>query len=573
MKAPIQTPTSIASHLAWALWLGATGCLSGGDNDGPVALEMRLGASQEQVNPLVGPGPNHLDRLLALREAAQDDTIKGLLLQVGPLGGSWARAEELATAAAQVRAAGKPVHCHVRTSDNVGYALLATACDRISMTPGGTLDLVGVRAEVIYARELLERLGLRAELLQAGRFKGAADPLTRDDMPETTRTTLNAILDGLRDHQFAALEHGRSVKPDRAQALIDEGPFTAHRARLRGLVDDVGFDDEARQHLRKAAAVDRIKRFGAEDEASPLAALIAILRDGSETSPSKPYLAVVNLDGAISDAGGEASSASRFVPHMRKLADDERCKAVVLRIDSPGGSALASDRMWHAVRRVKANKPVVVSIGDMAASGGYYIASAATTVLASDISLVGSIGVVGGKVEFSDLANRSGVHSQRLTRGKNAAWSSPFSPWNDGERLALRGLIDATYRLFLKRVGQGRELTPEAVEPMAEGRLMLAKEGRRGKLVDAAGGFLDAIERARAAGELEEAAPMTIWPESQSPLERMLTQPGGAARAPTPELAEAWLEMLDPSHRFAALRVMLAGERLAAAAPYTLLFR
>lgn len=546
-------------------------CFGGGSTEDPTLLEIRIGGqAQAEAHPFAGPGPTHLDRLLRLREAAQDEHIKGVLLMVGPLGGAWARAHELAAAAAEVRKANKPVHCHVRGTDNAGYALLSVACSRISMTPGGTLDLVGVRAEVVYARELLERFGVRAELVQAGRFKGAADPFTVDEMPDTTRVTLDAILDGLRDHQLAAMEQGRSIKPERAQALIDEGPFTAVRAHRAGLVDDVGFDDEARQHLRAAAGTDSFESMEEGPEESALEMLMALLEDEAQASPDLPYLAVVTLDGTIVDAGSGAGAASAFVPHMRKLADDDHCKAVVLRIESPGGSALASDRMWHAVRRVRGKKPVVVSIGDMAASGGYYIASAATTILAPDVSLVGSIGVVGGKVEFSTLAERNGVHSERLVRGKHAGWSSPLAPLSDGERQALRGLIDDTYQRFLKRVRQGREISQAVLEPMAEGRLMLASKARAGKLVDQSGGFLEAIERARAAGALDQEAPLVTWPASLAPLQELLAPQSARARSAVEpsRLGQPALSWLDPQQRFAALRTLLSGEHLAAALPF-----
>jgi protease-4 len=213
---------------------------------------------------------------------------------------------------------------------------------------------------------------------------------------------------------------------------------------------------------------------------------------------------------------------------MRKIADEEDVKALVLRIDSPGGSALASDKMWHAVRRVAARKPVVVSVGDMAASGGYYVASAGTEIFADDVSLVGSIGVVGGKIVGADLAARLGVHPTALSRGQNSGWMSPFHPFTPSERTAVQRSMQNTYEIFLSRVRLGRKIQPDQLAAVAEGRIMSGKRAREGGLVDQAGGLTAALARARAQGGLPEDAPIETWPKQGPWLERASRMFAGA---------------------------------------------
>jgi protease-4 len=213
---------------------------------------------------------------------------------------------------------------------------------------------------------------------------------------------------------------------------------------------------------------------------------------------------------------------------MRRIADDKDVKAMVLRIDSPGGSALASDKMWHAVRRVAARKPVIVSVGDMAASGGYYVACAGTEIFADDASLVGSIGVVGGKIVGGDLAARLGLKLTALSRGQNSGWMSPFHPFSPSERDAVQRSMQNTYETFLSRVRLGRKIEPAQLAAVAEGRIMTGKRAREGGLVDQAGGLHAALARARTAGGVSDDAPLETWPKQRPWLERASRMFAGA---------------------------------------------
>jgi protease-4 len=205
---------------------------------------------------------------------------------------------------------------------------------------------------------------------------------------------------------------------------------------------------------------------------------------------------------------------------MRRIADDREIQALVLRINSPGGSALASDKMWHSVRRVAARKPVIVSVGDMAASGGYYVACAGTEIFADDVSIVGSIGVVGGKIVGQELAARLGVHPATLSRGQNAGWMSPFRPFSATERQAVQRSMQSTYDTFLSRVRMGRKLEPAQLAAVAEGRIMSGKRAREGGLVDTVGGLDAALARARKQGGLPDDSPVEVWPKQRAFFER-----------------------------------------------------
>jgi protease-4 len=517
------------------LALGLTACSQ---------VQIEKPAPKNQLRELVlsEPSPEHSgqgllsephytqrETLEHITEAIEDKNVRGLFLRMGGFGGAWARAAEVRAALAPARKAKKPVHCYFEGSDNVGYALMASACDRISMQPTGMLELVGAHAQLVYARELLDQVGVRADLLQVGRFKGAADPLTQSEMPEETRQSMNALLDDFQAELTQLITQGRSLSEQDLSAAIDGGPHTAQAALRLRLVDAVSFDDEARAKAKQAAKAENVHVIGTkpEREGQGLGDLIkALLSDEEESGPTGKRLALVYLTGTIDngeeDQGGGAS-AGPFVKELRKLADDDDVKAVVLRIDSPGGSALASDRMWHAVRRVQKRKPVIVSVGDMAASGGYYVACAGSEIFAEDTSLVGSIGVVGGKFVFGDLAQRLGVRVSALSRGKNAGFMSPVEPWTESERVAMMAALDETYRIFLSRITESRGLSGQKLEAMAEGRIHTGRRALAGGLVGTRGGLADALSRARHKGGLGADAELEVWPPERNFVERIAT--------------------------------------------------
>lgn len=536
---------------------------------------IRLGEPPEESpqRGLFGTELTHrtlMDRIAAL---ADDDDVSGVFLHIGELSGAWARGSDLRDVLASVRKKGKPIHCHFETTDNLGYALLAESCDRISITPSGTLDLVGVAIDTVYARELLHNLGLDAQMLQQGRFKGAADPLTRDDMPKEVQETLGAIADDLQARVVKAVAGGRKLSVERVQALIDQGPFTAQDAQKAGLVDEVVFDDGARAEAKVAAKAKRVvdeQLKPAKPSIGLFGVLKALFSGESEEKPKGDRMVLAYLAGTImrgTPSSYRGAQAEGFVHAMRGFATDPHIKAVVLRIDSPGGSALASDLMWQAVRKVQKRKPVIVSIGDMCASGGYYVASAGSEIMAQNESLVGSIGVVGGKVVASDLAERVGVHFAHIGRGKHAGWQSATRPFTNDERALFEHHLRDTYDLFLARIAEGRKLTRSQIEPYAEGRLMTARRAREGQLVDSQGGLRNAIERARQQGKLSKEAQVQVWPEKPTWLDAL----GDLSDNTENDSESALLARVIGSRQGALLETLLSRDALSGAVlPYVL---
>lgn len=517
--------------------LGLTAC-GGEREDKPkkqAVLEVVLNApaSEDLAGGMFDtPRLSHREVVAQLRSVATESHLHGLLLRLGSMGGAWARAEDLKRALDAVRTANKPVHCHFEGTDNLGYTILAGHCDELSITPAGLLNLVGLRAQGIYAREALDALGLTAEMLHVGKYKGAADTVTLDAMPDSARETLDDMLDDLHGVLARSVQQRKGIGAEAVQGLLDGGPYTANAALKAGLVDRIAYDDEARQRTRAAAKVEHVTRAPRKPpkEDHGLAEIMAALSgDRDKDSVEGARLGVAYLQGAITRGDPSSRSgaqAESFVRQLRKWADDDGIRAVVLRIHSPGGSALASDLMWQAVRRVVGRKPVIASVGDMAASGGYYVASGATEVFAEEASLVGSIGVVGGKIVAQDLAERVGVHTEILRRGRRAAWLNPLTRFDAGERAAMQGMLESTYRLFVRRVAQGRKLQRAEVETVAQGRLMSGARGKAGKLVDTIGGLDAAMDRARTLSRLPDDAPVEVWPGRQGLLDQIAAAMG-----------------------------------------------
>lgn len=581
--------------LSIALCVTVSSCQHQSDerSDAPVVQELRIlepapdGADR---NPFAPPVPTVHDVLTRIWEASDDENVKGLFVRVGPLEGAWGSVGDFIEAfegfratTSDGRSAPRPVHCHFEAADNVGYLLLASVCDRISMSPAGTLDLIGPAAVMVYARSFLEKVGIDAEIIHMGRYKGAGDTLIRDDMPPEAKESMDAILDGLYRSLLAATSSRIDDNEARARTLIDGGPFTSDAALQAGLIDEVGFLRSARQTIKTAAGVEDVRhtRMLPKPEELTLGQFLDLLSgDTDEPKVTDERIAVVFVDGAITD--GESLSAGRavsgpFVRTMERLEKDDEVKAVVLRINSPGGSALASDRMWEAARRVAEVKPLIASVGDMAASGGYYIASAADDILAHPNSLVGSIGVVGGKLNFAPLADDLGISTYVLQRGARAAWSTPVRGLNATEKQAFRALLQSTYDRFITRVASGREMERDAVLAAAEGRVMTAQDGKALGLVDDFGGFGEALARARAAGGLGPDSSVELWPAPKRMVDvindLLSGSRNGSRTFEPPWISESPLLEALPLDRWLDAFRVLAAERHALVPPYLFALR
>ena len=550
--------------------------------DEPVVSELRILQSfpdGAEHDPFSRPQPTLHDVLTRVWEATNNDNVKGLFLRIGSLQGAWGSVGDLAEALGEFRTETRPVHCHFESADNVGYLLLASTCDRITISPAGMLNLIGPAAVMIYARSFLEKVGIQAEILHMGRYKGAGDMFIRDDMPKEAKESMDAILDDLYGALLTAISTRTQGDIDKAKALIDAGPYTSATALEAGLVDAVGYLRESREEIKKAAGVEAISRTRMLPKQDPLTLgqFLDLLSGDTETpKASDERVALVFVTGNITE--GESSStgdavAGPFVRAMERLEEDEDVKAVVLRINSPGGSALASDRMWQAARNLAAVKPLIASVGDMAASGGYYIASAADEILAHPNSLVGSIGVVGGKLNVAPLTEELGVSTFVLQRGTRAAWSTPVRGLNATERQAFEALLRDTYDRFIDRVATGREMERSAVLSAAEGRVMTAQDGKTLGLIDDMGGLSEALRRARTAAGLGADSAVELWPSTKGMLDTINDLLSGNGEDGAQSLERAWLRRHPlgatlPLEPWAATLRTLAAEGVVLVPPY-----
>ena len=500
-----------------------------------------------------------------LHQAARDKSIKGVILHIDGLEIGWARLNELQSAIAEVKGAGKPVWARMNDGGNKDY-LLAASCDRILMPESGTLMLTGLRAEVMFYKNLFEMFDVKADMLRVGAFKSAAEPYTRSEMSPEFRKEMEEILDDYYATMVSQIAAARKLPEENVKAIIDEGLLSTARAKELGLIDDVAYHDQLSGLIANGdKSVDvriredyRRKKPNAELD---LFSLMELLSGGSsQTSSTKPRIAVLRLEGAIVSGNSpmslfsEASiSSDKIVPLIESLGKDENVKAIILRVDSPGGSALASDLIWRALEAT--NKPVVASMGDTAASGGYYISMGADEIFAEPGTLTGSIGVLGGKIALDGLMKKFGVTTSVIQRGKNSGVMSSVAAFSDSERETMQRMLNTVYEQFTQKAAAGRNMEYAVLEALARGRVYTGRQAKAIGLVDQLGTLADAVAFTRKlvgdeAGKLE----LEDLPKAQSPLEMLMGQTAPTGQ-PFAELAALLPESARPALRhFSVLR-------------------
>jgi protease-4 len=464
------------------------------------------------------PWPSLLDVLQTLEAAAADPDVDGVCLELAGEPAGWGRTGSLCRAIAALRAAGKPVAVFAETFDAQSL-LLASAASRIWLPESGQVFLVGLRADAFYLRDLLARIDVRPEVVRVGTHKTAGESLTRDRMSPEQREQLEALVDDWFEALVDGIAVGRGLSHDSVRELIDRGPYTARAAVDAGLVDACVYPDQIEGRLSELAPEPPASRPGPRRAVCVDARAYHALRvDHRQWTPlfaQVPRLAYVVAGGAIHRGRGVRGIASETLGTMLDgLRRNEEVRGVVLRIDSPGGDALASDLLWRDVDRLRREKPVVASMAEVAASGGYYLASAADAVLAEPGTLTGSIGVIGGKVDLGGLYRRLGIGRDAVERGARAGLLSEARAFTEDERAAVRDEMAALYSTFIDRVCQGRGLAREAVLRVAEGRVWSGVRAQRIGLVDAIGGPLEALREARHRAGLraDEGAPLDLYP-------------------------------------------------------------
>lgn len=482
---------------------------------------------------LSAPQESYLTLLRRMEQAANDPQVRGLLLDLERAPFTMAQVEEIRGVVARARAEGKPVVAWLGgDASNAGY-LLASACDKVYLHPAGNLDLVGLGAEVQYFAGALDLVGVEAQYAKRAEYKSAPEQWTNTASSDPAREQMDALLDDLYERLIVGIAEGRGKTPDELRAIVDKGPYTSDEALKAGLVDGLLYRDQLDEK------VDGVFPDGWDEDED-----YGRAPDTSGWAPQRA-VAVIVVDGVIASGastpggilGGAATGSETVVQMLDQARRSDAVKAVVLRVDSPGGSAYASDEIWRAVARVReADKPVIVSMGSYAASGGYYVAAGADAIYALPSTVTGSIGVYGGKVNAQGLFEKLDIHTEQYSRGRNAGMYSMARPFDDVEMAALDRMIADTYRQFKEKVQEGRGLGPEAVETVARGRVWSGMDAQENGLVDAQGGFFEAVERARMEAGMNPRAPwslVTFDPWSGNPEDL----PATLIRAVAPEVA------------------------------------
>lgn len=455
------------------------------------------------------------DQLAELGDRADTTSI---LVRVGDLSIDAVAAEELRAAMLAVRAKGKSIACHAESWSDTTYHL-ATACEKIGLAPLGGVAITGPAATPIHVKGLLDRLGIVADFLNVGAFKGAAEPLTRDAPSPEMLETLGAIVEGRWTSQKKAIAAGRSVDDAAASGLIDHGLYTGEEAKTAKLVDEIATWGKFRDGVRGTTPWRKIRSASPMDKLGDFTALQRFLGLLPPDRPSDPHVALVYAVGNIVDGPGtglvgarEEIASHTLVAALEALAADEKVRAVVLRVDSGGGSALASEQIWHAASDLAARKPLVVSMGGVAASGGYYISAPAAKIFANADTLTGSIGVVGGKIVVGDALASVGVRSYEVHRGKRALLWSSMQRWTDDERTAIAAMMQGTYDVFVDRVATGRKLTRDKVLAVAAGRVWTGATALERGLVDEIGTLGAALADAHTRASLPQGTALEVYP-------------------------------------------------------------
>ena len=456
--------------------------------------------------------------LRALHEATDDPRVVGLVARVGgklP----WAAMQELRIG---VEAFSKPKIAWAESfgegsGDMAGY-VLATAFDEIWLQPGGELGLLGVAAETTFLRGVLDKLGLEPQLEQRYEYKNAADRIMRSEFTDAHREATDRLAASVYDEAVATIAAARDVDAARVRELVDTGPRTAVEAHQAGLIDQLGYRDQVYAAAKQKAGRDAELLFA--DRWRPR-------RRPSLPAKRKGHVALVRAHGAIvtgrSHRGpmGQQVGSDSVSAALRAALADEHARAVVLHVDSPGGSAVASDTIWREVMRVReAGKPLVVSMGTAAASGGYYISCPADVIVALPATLTGSIGVFGGKVVIADLLERIGAGTGTVAHGARSLMYSPRRRFDDQEHERLSAQIDAVYTDFVAKVAEGRHRTVDEIHAIARGRVWTGCDARSNGLVDELGGLRDAVRIARERAGLPDSAPVR-WAVHVPPLDRL----------------------------------------------------
>lgn len=493
-----------------------------GDVPEKAPVEIPLPAFEEQSHLTVR------DVWSGLRRAADDSRIKGVLLVPRRMDIGWAKMQQIRDSLVGFRRSGKPVYALLRFPGTHEY-YIATAADKIYAGPEDYLDLKGLRIESMFLKGSLDKLGIQMDVIHAGKYKDAGDIFTRTSMSPETREVMNQILDDYYGNLTQTIAAGRKKDAGAVRALIDQGPFISKDAMKDGLIDALGYEDQAVADLESRVKQSSLKKMELRD-----------YLHGLTPDPGRTKIALLVAEGTISQGtsepafGGEQGIKSgSFTKIVQRLKSDSTIKGVILRVDSPGGDAIASDDILHAMKELSRAKPVVISMSDLAASGGYFISVTGDPIVASANTLTGSIGVITAKPNIHGLYDKLGISKDILTRGRFAAIDSDYRPLGDAEKAKIDQSVEATYRGFIDRVAAGRHKTFDQVAAIAQGRVWPGVQAKDNGLVDQLGGLDTAVDMMRQRAKLSatEKIDLVPYPPRRSLFELLMSRADDSAAA------------------------------------------
>ena len=499
-------------------------------------LVLRIGGDLSEMEPggvlgqFIEAAPTVRGVVEMIRKAKTDRRISSLVIKPAGAGALWGKVQEVRDAVADFRRSGKPAIAYLEFGGEQEF-YLASACDKVFLMPTASLDLTGMASYELFLRGMLDKIGAYPDALHIGEYKTASNTLTEHTYTPAHREMAESLNTDLYQQLVRGIADGRHKSEAEVKSLIDHGPYLPEEALKAGLIDDLAYEDELDDKVKLGTGKIKYTDMNEYRQVSPTS--LGLNRG--------PKIAVLYAAGIIASGksnydspSGNVVGSETLVDYLRKARADSAVKAIVLRIDSPGGSAIASDVIWREVMLTKNQKPVIASMSDVAASGGYYIAMPAHAIVAEPSTLTGSIGVVITKFVIDGTLKKLGLNMEGVSQGKYAQMYSPVRPFSPEERARVAENMQATYDTFVEKAAQGRNTTPEKIDAIAQGRVWTGRQAKQLGLVDELGG-LDravAIAKQRAKIPQDSEVELVIYPPKKSFYE-IFRDPFGTDRTST----------------------------------------
>lgn len=490
-------------------------------------LELNLNTTVVDRSPAFNPlesfsdfGPRlaGMDKILgSIHKAKKDDRIKGIKIHSGFINSGWAQAREIRKSLKEFKTSGKFIYAYSDYMSQKGYYISSVA-DSIFMNPIGRMEFKGLSSEILYFENFQNQYGVKMEVIRHGKYKSAVEPYLQDHMSEENRTQIQSLLNAVWSTLKDEVAESRGMSTSTLEALANDLIVTdAEEALVQGMIDGLVYEEDFENKIKSALKIGPKEEFKATDFSK------INVRIQQYDNEIKDRIAIIYAQGPIfySEGSEDIIGKKAMIEAFQEVLDNKNIKAVVLRIDSPGGDALTSEIIFNASRSLKGEKPLVVSMGNVAASGGYYIACLADRIFADPMTITGSIGVLAAFPNIRGMASKIGINAEQVTTHKNAMGYSVFEPLSNGFKKSTKKSIEKIYHTFKSRVAEGRSLSMEMVEDIAQGRVWSGKDAVEVGLIDALGGLTEAIA---AAAELAEIETYNVvdYPKYQDGFESMI---------------------------------------------------